>query len=232
MFFYIEPQALYNTKRFLHEQIFASLSGNRMEGRHSLGCFFIIHTYFRYYGRVFIVGIIIIAIASKMESTNFRDNLFSGIKNKYFILFISLSIISSWPIAISLKQFKHYAMQSAPFFTLAMMQLCFDSYQVILKYCISRMQLMKAVVYSSSLLFIISLLIVINFAGGYNKHKNIIQDIQYLYLQNHVLPKNGLLSIPRDISSRVKADPHVYFQRYAGVSLTHDLQDYYLTAKG
>lgn len=228
-FFYLEPQALNNTKHFLYEQVFAVLSGKRTEGGHSLGHFFIIGVYFRYYIGVCILSGIIIAIAAKIENTKFRNNLFSKLKNKNFILFVSLSIISSWPIAISGKQYAYYAMQSAPFFALAMIHLCFDSYQIILNYCKNRINFTKTAVYSSSLLCMISLFIIINSAGGYNKDKNIIQDIYYL--QNHVLPKNSILSVSRAIGTFL-TPADAYFERYAMISLTPNLQEYYLTMKG
>ena len=231
-FFYVSPQALHNTKRYFIDQVFASLAGQRTESQvhtQSLwGHLYIILVYFRYYVGVSLLVGGVIAIASKIEGSDFRKSLLDKIKNKSFILFLILSIISSWPVAVSVKQFSHYAMQSAPFFALAMMHASYDSFYVILKHYEPRSTLVQKTASLALLVLVVTVSVVIHLAGQFRRDRDMIQDVEYM--RTHVLDKYSILSTSRDICYSYK--PESYFERFAMVSLTLTPgQRYYLTTK-
>ncbi len=179
-FFYLEPQALFNTKKYLDQQVLASIVGERDLLYTHFKHLSIVICYLRYYIGVSVFAVFIMAVACRINGSDFRKIFMAGIKDQTFLLFFVLSLISSLPVGISHRQATRYIMQSAPFFTLAMMKLSFESFQVILTYCVTKVSFFKKITYMSYVFFGICMVIVMSLAAGYNRDQTLIQDVDYL----------------------------------------------------
>jgi hypothetical protein len=226
-FYLLEPEALINTKKYFDQQLLASITGTRQLNYVGLKHLNVLILYLRAYWLVTIFSILCILIAAKIDGRNGRVDLQKTISKKEFLLFFSISLISSLPVGISHKQAFSYIMQSAPFYSLAMMYLCFEPCMSIARHFKTKPLLFRRLFRSSYICFIASLLSVISLANGFNSNKGMIKDIYYL---SHYLENGAVIS----------TSPAIYFQWYTGayfarhslISITPNVdKKYYLALK-
>ena len=227
LFYFLVPAALINTEHYLNEQLLPSTTGTRqlkLVGFHHL---YIFNLYFRAYWPVSVFVFGCIAVAAKIEGKSIRSVRLPNLKQKNVLLFFLLSLASSLPVGVSHRQALNYIIQSAPFFTLAMMVLCFEPVKTIINYCGTNPLFLKASFYLNFLFFITSLITVCYLANGYNAHKEIITDIKTIipYCKN-----DEIISA----SGAIYYDWHAaaYFARHSLISLTSENgNQYYLALK-
>ena len=227
IFYLLVPDALINTQHYLNEQLLPSTTGSRQLNLIGFYHLYVFNLYFRAYWLLAVFALACMTIAAKMKDLSIGALLVQHLKNKNFLLFFLLSLVSSLPIAVSHRQALNYIMQSAPFFTLAMMYLCYEPVQIIINYCASKPWLLKASFYLNLFLFITSLVTVFSLANGFNAHQAMITDINKIidYCKN-----DAILST----SPVIYEDWHAgaYFARNSMMSLTPEKDNrYYLGLK-
>ena len=226
--YYLVPAALLNTQHYLAEQLLPSTIGSRQLNLVGFDHLYIFNLYFRAYWSVSIVVLGYIAVAAKIKGQRIYFLVLSSLKNNNFLLFFLLSLLSSLPVGVSHRQALNYIMQSAPFFTLAMMYLCFEPVKTIINYFATKPRLLTASLYLNFLFFITTLVTVFCLANGYNAHKEIITDIKTIipYCKN-----DEIISA----SGAIYHDYHAaaYFARHSMISLASENgNQYYLALKG
>ena len=226
-FYLFVPEALINTQKYFEQQFLAAVTGTRQLNYVGLKHLNIITIYLRAYWLVTTFAVSCIFIAAKINGENIRSTLKKALSGKGFLLFFSISLISSLPVGISHKQAFNYIMQSAPFFTLAMMHLCFDPFRCIARYCNTKPLLFRPLLRLSYTCFTVAFFSVLFLANGFNRNKNMINDIYYLshYLENATI---------------ISTSPAIYYQWYTGayfarhsmISITPNVgKHYYLALK-
>lgn len=130
-FYQLFPEALYNTQQFLHQQVIDSVMGTRSQQTAGIKHLFVLFLYFKGYALVSLFAIACIIIAAKIDKQPIFNAIKNRLRDKNFLLFWLISLASSLPVGISGRQGLRYLMASAPFFTLAMMWLCFQPFEKI-----------------------------------------------------------------------------------------------------
>lgn len=228
--YYVIPEALENTQNYFKEQVLASVTGERDLAYAGWKHFDIIFRYARnYIGISAFVGLII-AVACHLKGSSFRETLIKGLKNRSFLFFLLLSLISALPVGISHRQASRYLMQSAPFFNLAAMILCFESAQVIVIFYAKKLEDFKKSFYTTLTAFTLCLLVFIALLNGYNlpllarlqaKDHDVLHDINYL---SHYLKDGTILSL--NVNYWYYKE-EAYFARRSMISLTPRLGQHY-----
>lgn len=219
------PEALNNSRMYIEQQLLNSITGTRRHNYVEFNYLHILYFYFRAYGLVSAsVGFCFI-LAAKINDQHWLNNLKKSLKEKNFLLFLVLSLISSLPVGISHTQAFNYIMQSAPFFTLAMMWLCFEPFKVIAIYCETKKHLFTQLFRASYILFAISLVTVLSLANGFNRHQAMIEDINYL---THYIKGNTIISTSSAIYLQWYTG--AYFARNSMISMTEKIGNHYYLA--
>lgn len=206
VFYWLVPAVLQNTQQYFSTQLLASIVGTRTLTYVGLWHLHIFYLFFRSYWLATVVAFVFLLIASIVDGLSFGEQLKSCCKEKKFWLFFTLTLISSLPVGVSHRQALSYIMQSAPFFVLAMMYFCYDSVKIIALYCEKKKFFLKTLNIFSGLVFVGTLIAVLNLAGGFNRDKAMLADLQYLmhYCQNDEI---------------ISASPNVYYAWYTGAYL-------------
>lgn len=205
-FYWFVPAALQNTQQYFSTQLLASIVGSRSLTYVDLWHLHILYLFFRSYCLATVVAFVFLLIASIVDGSRFGERLKSCCKEKKFWLFFTLALISSLPVGVSHRQALSYIMQSAPFFALAMMYFCYDSVKIIVLYCEKKTNFLRTLSIFSGLLFVGTLIAVLNLAGGFNRDKAMLADLHYL--MQHC--KNDEV---------LSASPNVYYAWYTGAYL-------------
>ncbi len=174
-----------------------------------------------------IFALLSLAISTKIDRQGLVKKFKSSMREKRIWLFFTLSLASSLPVGVSHRQALNYIMQSAPFFTLAMMYFCFESVQTIADYCKSKPWLFKTLTSLSCLIFVACIAMLLNLASGFNRHKAMLEDLNYLinYCKNDEI---------------ISVSPALYYKWYTGAYLARNSmisvttqagKEFYLTLK-
>jgi hypothetical protein len=225
-FYLSTPEALINTKHYFNQQLLPAVMGSRQLDYEGIKHINVVYLYFRAYAWVSIFAFACLFIAAKMKGIPFGRYIKDALLGKEFLLFFTLSLISSLPSGVSHKQALNYIMPSAPFYALAMMSLCFPSCNFLFSYRIKK-GFLYALTTASYAVFLVSLIALSILSKGFNRHQSMIEDIQYL---THYCKNNSIIS----------ASPKIYYHWYTGAYLVrHSMismtpitgHHYYLTLK-
>lgn len=219
------PAALSNTLHYLQQQLFPSVTGNRQLNLVGLNHVYIVNLYFRAYWLVSVFALGCMTLSAKIEGLGVRTVFLRNFKKNNVLLFILLSLVSSLPVGISHRQALNYIIQSAPFFTLAMMYLCFEPVTKIMNYCGSKPPLFKLIFNLNMILLATSFVTLFSLAHGFNSDQEIIEDINMIipYCKN-----DAILST----SPAIYDDWHAgaYLARHSMMSLTPKPGNHYFLA--
>lgn len=208
-FYLLVPEALVNTQKYLAQQLLASITGTRELNYVGLSHLHIVVLFYKPYRLVTIFALLCLVISAKIDGQGLVQKFKSSLKEKRVLLFFALSLVSSLPVGISHRQALNYIMQSAPFFTLAMMYLCFESVKTIADYCKSKPWFFKTLTSLSCLIFASCVAIVLNLASGFNRHKIMLEDLNYLI---HYCKNDEIISV----------SPAIYYKWYTGAYLARN----------
>lgn len=225
-FYQMFPEALHNTRQFLHQQVIASVMGTRSHEISGIKHAYILFLYFKSFVLVSLFAVSCIIISAKIDQQPVLNAIKQRAKEKNVILFLLIALASSLPIAISCRQGIRYLMPSAPFFTLAMMWFCFPSFEKIVLYFAKRPQGFK---YKHMMhLFCISLIAFIsinNLVSYYHSDQlRTIRDVQTIAsycAKNEFCANHAIISIN---DSGIIWAASFYLARFSTVmtSVTHE----------
>jgi hypothetical protein len=226
-FYWWVPDALTNTQKYFEQQLLAAVIGGRQLDYVGLNHLHIVKLYLRAFWPVTLFALLCITVAAKINKRRVLLELKAQFSKKPFLLFFLLSLISSLPIGVSHRQAFNYIMQSAPFFTLAMMWVCFLPFQTIAAFCTRKKKLFKGIAGLSFLVFAGSFITVLVLANGYNRNKTMLEDIRYL---THYCKNNEIISVSPGIYYNWYTG--AYFSRLSMISITPESnQPYFLALK-
>lgn len=220
-FYILAPEALLNTQHYFEQQLLPSITGSRQLDHQGMHHLHILYLYFRAYGVVSIFVLACLFMATKINGVSFQMYIKQALSGKEFLFFFSLSLLSSLPVGVSHKQALNYIMPSAPFYTLAMMGLCFESYQIIF-HRLEKTSSYKRLCTASYILFIASLLTVFYLSKGFNRDKPMIEDIQSFL--RYCEPNTTLSTSPTIFDHWYTG---AYLARYSMLSVTPTLGNHY-----
>ncbi|MBA2709654.1 MAG: hypothetical protein H0U57_03555 [Tatlockia sp.] len=199
-FYWMVPEALHNTQQFLRQQVYSSLLGTRSHETTGLKHLHLFYLYLKAYGIVSFFAFACLAIAAKLDNEPIFYSLKLKLKDKNFLVFLLLTLASSLPIALGGRQSFRYIMPSAPFFTLAMMFLCFQPFEKIINFYAKKPKRFKYQYLAThlSVLLLISAISLNNFLPYYRSNiPDVIQDIRKIthYCENDsYCAANGIIS--------------------------------------
>ncbi|HHF7345658.1 TPA: glycosyltransferase family 39 protein [Legionella feeleii] len=208
-FYLLVPAALINTQKYFSQQLLASITGTRELNYVGLNHLHIVVLFYKPYRLVTLFALLSLAISAKIEGQGLIKKFKSSLQEKRAWFFLALALVSSLPVGISHRQALNYIMQSAPFFTLAMMYFCFESVKTIADYCKSKPWFFKTLTSLSCLIFVACIAIVFNLASGFNRHKAMLEDLNYLinYCKNDEI---------------ISVSPTLYYKWYTGAYLARN----------
>lgn len=133
-FFWACPDALFNIQRYLSQQVLSSIMGTRSQQTLGIKHLYVLYILLKSYAGISVFAILCMIISAKIDQQPILNSIRTRLREKNFLLFFLIAMASSLPIAISCRQGMRYIMPSAPFFTLAMMWICFQPFENIIKY--------------------------------------------------------------------------------------------------
>ena len=133
-FYQMFPEALHNTQQYLHQQVIASITGERSLETAGIKHAYILFLYVKSYALVSLFAIACIIMSAKIDQQPVLNAIKERLRDKHVVFFLLVALASSLPIAISCRQGMRYLMPSAPFFTLAIMWFCFQPFEKIVLY--------------------------------------------------------------------------------------------------
>ncbi|MBA3535744.1 MAG: hypothetical protein H0T84_03905 [Tatlockia sp.] len=200
-FYWMVPEALFNTQQFLKQQVLSSLIGSRSHETAGIKHLYLLYLYLKGYAIVSLFVIACIAIAAKIDKQPIISAIKQSFKNKEFLLFLVITLASSLPIALGGRQSFRYIMPSAPFFALAMVSICWQPFEKIIHYYAKTPKLFKGQYVATHLFFaiMITTIGVHDLLPYYRSDTpNVIKDIKTItsYCANDKFcAKHGILSI-------------------------------------
>jgi 4-amino-4-deoxy-L-arabinose transferase-like glycosyltransferase len=200
-FYWMVPEALFNTQQFLKQQVLSSMIGLRSHETAGIKHLYLLYLYFKGYAIVSFFVIACIAIAAKIDKQPILSAIRQSFKNKDFLFFLVITLASSLPIALGGRQSFRYIMPSAPFFALAMMSICWQPFEKIIHYYAKIPKLFKGQYEATHLLFalIITTIGIHNLLPYYRSDiPNVIKDIRTITsycAKDDFCSSHGILSI-------------------------------------
>ncbi len=219
------PAALQNTNHYLNQQLLASIIGDRNLKYTGLYHLHILYLYFRAYWLPSTFAILCIIISTKIAKKSPINSIKQQLKRRNIQLFLLLSLISSLPVGISHRQAFSYIIQSAPFFTLAIMLLCIEPFKMIINHFNTKPSLFNRGYSLSYMTSIICLITILYLANGYNRNEAMIKDINYL---SYYCKNETIISTSKSIYSQCITS--AYFSRNSILSVTSQLGEHYYLA--
>lgn len=239
IFFKLFPDALFNTQQFLQQQVLASIMGTREPtslNAAGIKHFFLFIVLVKAYGIVGVFALSCMILAARMAQQPILNSILQHLKNKDFLLLLAIALIASLPVMISSRQGARYIFPSVPFYTLAMMRICFQPFATILLYY-TRKPLFKYQYLVSHLFFavLIMLLGTVNVVKYQHTHvAKVLQDIHHLSqycASNEFCRHHRIMSLA---NTGVLWEISFYLARYAHTRMSVTLEEgfpYYLCFK-
>lgn len=227
--FLLFPDSLNNMKQYFNQQLLPATLGQRDLSYTGIKHLYILLLYFKAYILVSAFAFLCIYTAAKIANQNPLRLFKAMINHKNVKLFLILSLVAALPVGISHRQRSNYIIQSAPFFTLAMMYLCHEALNTIVNYCKNHSRLYQSILSGTTILFILSLFIVAIYPFKHQENA-LMADIKYLI---NYLPQNEVINASPQIYNNWIAA--IYLNRYSMVSIDNpdkkSLHTYYISFK-
>ena len=205
IFYALVPDAWINTTHYLHEQLAASLSGDRGTRFTGFAHMHIFVLYMRAYWLV--AGItLLVNLATKQP--------LPAMMTRYGLLLLAVSLIASLPVGISPRQAFNYIMPSAPFATLAAMIWSYPATLRLMQRLSSSRFLQTKALWLCCSMFIISL-IGVSVQRMYAKPNLMLRNILQL---RHDLPQHSVVSVDSELFYAWYTG--AYFARFSSISIT------------
>ena len=217
IFYALVPDAWNNTRHYLHEQLAASLSGERGTRFRGVAHLHVFMLYFRAYSPIACITLLV-HLGAKQPLPQ--------IINRYGLLLLAISLAASLPVGISPRQAFNYIMPSAPFATLAAMIWSYPAILRLMQRLSTSGLLQTKVLWLCSSVFILSL-VGVSVQRMYAKPNLMLRDV--LQLRHH-LPPHSVVSVDSDLFYDWYTG--AYFARFSSISITPEPgQSHYLGFK-